>query len=222
MTMTNSGIVNPNTLSTVDEPDLHGEHRAAHAADHAAEHDGHHLVPERGHAQHLGRVLGVVHGGEAAAEPGSVDGQRHADRERGDDETQVEEHVLEVADPLRVGGQRDDGALPAVDVHVDARIGGEQERHGQREQREDLAAQRPEAKRDRADRESEQTAEQTADRNAPQEADIVAPGQHRHRVGTDPDVGALTEAEVAGVTRQQVPAGRLGDPEQHRVVSTML
>ena len=102
MTMTKSGMVSVKTLSDDDEAVCAWRSSAPlDAAEHSTEHDRDHLVAERRHAQHLGRVLGVVHRGEPPAEPGAVDGQRHADRQGGDDQVQQEHQVLEAADPVR-------------------------------------------------------------------------------------------------------------------------
>ena len=100
---------------------------------------------------------------------------RNADRTRADrdHEAQQVEEVLEAADDSGNCGAGDDDALAPVDGRVDAGERGEDERHGEGQQREDLAAQRAQAEGEAADRERQQGAQPGRDRDRQEKLEAV-------------------------------------------------
>ena len=63
-------------------------------------------------------------------------------------------------------------------------------------------------------------AEQPADRDREEVVHALPAHEDGRGVGADPDERGLPEAEVAAVAGQDVPARRLGDPEQDEVANT--
>jgi hypothetical protein len=154
------------------------------------------------HAHHLGDILVIVDGEQAGAEARVEYRMRDPQRGDGDGEHQQVQ---------RAGRRRRE--LRHVGHHLDARAavdlvehdGGEHEGDGEREEREQLAAQRAHAEHDRSQQQAEQRRAAGRQRQGGEEIPVMLPDQRRGDVYAGAEERAMAEREVARIAAQQIP-----------------
>ena len=198
------------------EPDLEGVDRSSETADEPGQADRQHLGAEGRDTEAFRDVLRIADREQRPAGPGVLDEERGEQGPRGDGEDQQVEEFLKAADHLRDVRGGDHDPLAAVDRRHGPCGRGEDERDREGQQGEDLAAQRAKAECERADGERQDRRQDPAYRQRGEERPVLPADQHRRRVGADPDIRCLAEREVAAVAGQDVPARRLGRPEEDR------
>ena len=175
---------------------------AGEAGERAGEAKGGKLEAIGRHAHHFGHVLIVVEGEKAGAEARIEHRVGDPDARHRDDEHQEIEaaggrrcELRDIAHHLDAG--------PAVDlVEHD---GGEDEGDRQREQREQLAAQRAHAEHDRSQDQSQKGGAARRERQRGEERPVVLGDERRGGVDAGAKEGAVAEGEIAGIAAEDVP-----------------
>ena len=175
-----------------------------HAGECARQRKGRELEAVGRHAHHLGDVLVVVDREQAASETRAghqIRGQHGHEREC--QRQQVKRRRRVAADVgQRHGAQIDTGA--AVDRRVED-DGRQHECHGEREEREHLAAHAADAEHDEAHGKRERRGDRGGGRQRPQERHVVARRERGRGVDARAEERAVPERDVTRVTGQDVP-----------------
>src|SRR6185312_12742354 len=116
-------------------------------------------------------------------------------------------------------GQRDADEIDAGTA-VDRRVrddGGDDEGHRDRHQRKELASEPLDTEDDETDRRAERRGEERRDRQGQQERHAEFGRERRRSVDAGAEESGVAEAPIPGKTREDVPARRHRDPEEHEI-----
>ena len=174
------------------------------------------LVGVGGNAHHLGDVFVVVYRKQPRSELGVANAISDVERrERNDQRHQIDRRRR--AGPEfgnRHRAERDAGSAVDARVQHDRR---DDKRDGQRQQREQFAAHRLDAKHDGTERHAEQRRGGRCQRQGPEKRHAEVRRQACRRVHADAEECAVAERKVTRVARQDVPRQRQDRPVAHEV-----
>ena len=175
-----------------------------------------HLAAERRNAHHLGDVLIVTDREQAGAELGAIDPARRQQRDDGERQREQIERRRNRWPNARNRHSAQIDARSAVDRRVE-HDRADHERDGERDEREELAAQPSHAEDHGAERDSQQRGDQRREWKCPEKRHGIARGDKRRRIHAGAEKSAVSERKIARVAGQDVPRRRENDPVQHEI-----